>query len=625
MTMLGISRRTVRHAYRLYAGAFVALCLGVVLISTAVTLSGAVEATRRPGLPADQLDQLEGLSALFGVMAGISVFLAMFVVASTFAFMVAARRREVGLLRLIGATPRQVRRMVLGESLLVALVATAAGCGLSTLLAPVLVAALPALGLTSLQLRLPAPGLAWAVAGPCGIGVALLGSWRSSKRASRVPPLAALQEAAIEPRRPGPGQLVVGIVCSGITAAAVVVAGDFDPLGALLTAILLPEITVLGLACFGGLVFPWLAGRLAAPFVRGDVSARLARDQLGASGRTPASIAAPVLAISAIAGSLILTMALTGDWTTAMNRAQLAAPVVVETGGEAGVASRLASAPGLVVFDPRVTLRARVGPEGEHDAVEVVDVQAARRARGLRAVRGRLEDVGPHGVAVTTSYASDSGAGLGHRLRIRVAGNEQLRPVVVAIVPEAPDLYGDVLVARSLLSPAVRLDPPETVFVDPGGVQLIDLLAGTHAQVMTSDAWIGEVDRRTRATNELGLWVLLGPSGLYAGIAIVNAVLMGSTQRRRQLRTLALLGATSAQRRRAALWEAGLVGSAALLLGGAVTAYTGWLVRTAIVRDLPEAPLTLPWPALTAVLATGLGLTLVAAAAGARSEGRGSR
>jgi len=37
-----------------------------------------------------------------------------FVVASTFAFTVAQRRRELGLLRAIGATPRQVRRMATG-------------------------------------------------------------------------------------------------------------------------------------------------------------------------------------------------------------------------------------------------------------------------------------------------------------------------------------------------------------------------------------------------------------------------------------------------------------------------------------------------------------------------------
>jgi putative ABC transport system permease protein len=110
---------------------------------------------------------------------------------------------------------------------------------------------------------------------------------------------------------------------------------------------------------------------------------------------------------------------------------------------------------------------------------------------------------------------------------------------------------------------------------------------------------------------------------VYAGIAIVNAVLMGSTQRRRQRRTLALLGATSDQRRRAAMWEAGLVGVAALLVGCVVVGWTGWLVRAAIDRDLPGAPMTIPWPALTGVLGLCLVLTLVAAAVGPRPPNEG--
>ena len=111
--MLSISRKTVRQTWRPYAGAFVALACGVVLISVAVTLIGAVEKTaRRAGITADEKLQLDDLAAMFGMMSGVALFMAMFVVASTFGFVVASRRRELGMLRLIGATPRQVRRMV---------------------------------------------------------------------------------------------------------------------------------------------------------------------------------------------------------------------------------------------------------------------------------------------------------------------------------------------------------------------------------------------------------------------------------------------------------------------------------------------------------------------------------
>jgi putative ABC transport system permease protein len=95
-------------------------------------------------------------------------------------------------------------------------------------------------------------------------------------------------------------------------------------------------------------------------------------------------------------------------------------------------------------------------------------------------------------------------------------------------------------------------------------------------------------------------------------------VLIGVSQRRRQLRTISLLGATPGQLRRIAVWEAGLVGAAALLAGGAVTGFVAWLVRHAVTRDVPGASMTVPWVPLGAVGATCAGLALLAAFVGSR-------
>ncbi|MEU0453735.1 ABC transporter permease, partial [Streptomyces sp. NPDC006129] len=69
-------------------------------------------------------------------MALLSAFVTVFIVSSTFAFAVAQRRREFGLLRTIGATPRQLKRLVHGEALAVGAVAAAAGALLGVVLAP---------------------------------------------------------------------------------------------------------------------------------------------------------------------------------------------------------------------------------------------------------------------------------------------------------------------------------------------------------------------------------------------------------------------------------------------------------------------------------------------------------
>lgn len=603
--MLALSRRTLRRSWPPYAGAFVALACGITLIATTVDLIAAVDRTLHSDVPASERQRLEDLSALLGTMSGVALFMAVFVVASTFGFVVAARQRELGLLRLVGATPRQVRVMVLGEAAAVAVLAAVAGALLESAATPVLVRVLRAQGLLGGDLDQPAPWLAWSIGAGAGAVVALLGAWRASKRASRVPPAAALREAGLERRRPGVLQAIVGTACLAGPVVLFALVGDVSPLFALVTAILLPEVVVVGLICFGRLIFPWLAGLLARPFVRHDVAARLARDHVRTGARTPAALAAPIVAISAVAGSMIVALSFTADWTTALNRAQLQTPLVVETHGDRRVAPLLAGDPDVAVADPRVVV-------GEH---EVVDVRLAVRARGLHAVRGSLDGLGPDHVAVTETYAADSGHGLGDRVRVRVDG-ETRRPTVAAVVRDAPDLYGDVLLPTELGGRRAARAVPEVVFVDPGAADVEALLAGTDAEVLPVGTWLAAMDDRTREGNELGLWVLLGPAGLYAGIAIVNAVLIGVGQRRAQLRTVALLGATDDQLRRMAVWEAGLVGAAALLTGGAVTAVVGAVTAHAITHDVAGVSLTVPWLPLLAVTALCVGLALLAALVG---------
>ncbi|MFI2708185.1 FtsX-like permease family protein, partial [Nocardioides sp. CER28] len=136
--MLSLSRKSVRSSWAAYAGAFTALTFGIVLIAVTVTMIASVETTTgRAGIGEAERAQLEDLSAMFGFMSTVSLFMALFVVGSTFGFVVATRQRELGLLRLVGATPRQVRRLLLGEASVVALAATVVGGLVATVLGPV--------------------------------------------------------------------------------------------------------------------------------------------------------------------------------------------------------------------------------------------------------------------------------------------------------------------------------------------------------------------------------------------------------------------------------------------------------------------------------------------------------
>ena len=70
----------------------------------------------------------ETLTGLGGSFGGIATLVAVFTAAGTVALSVGQRTREFALLRAVGATPRQIRRAVAAEALLVAPLAGLAGC-----------------------------------------------------------------------------------------------------------------------------------------------------------------------------------------------------------------------------------------------------------------------------------------------------------------------------------------------------------------------------------------------------------------------------------------------------------------------------------------------------------------
>ncbi|MGI5192047.1 FtsX-like permease family protein, partial [Promicromonospora sp. CA-289599] len=167
--MVAHSLMTFRDSWRAYAGAVVALAGGTGLIGLAVNLLGSLGTTSdQAEVTARVRAQLDDLGSLFGFMASVSLFMALFVVASTFGFVVATRRRELGLLRLIGATPWQVRLLLLGEAAVVAVLGTTLGAVLATAVTPLVFAGLDMAGVTPVHLAAPGPGTAWATAAPLG-------------------------------------------------------------------------------------------------------------------------------------------------------------------------------------------------------------------------------------------------------------------------------------------------------------------------------------------------------------------------------------------------------------------------------------------------------------------------
>ncbi len=129
------------------------------------------------------------------VFALVALFVGAFLIFNTFSIIVAQRARELALLRAVGAGRSQVTRSVLGESLVIGLVASVAGLGAGVGLALLLRAALDAGGID-----IPATGLiittrTVVVALALGTIVTVAAAVLPARRASRVPPVAAMRDA----------------------------------------------------------------------------------------------------------------------------------------------------------------------------------------------------------------------------------------------------------------------------------------------------------------------------------------------------------------------------------------------------------------------------------------------
>jgi putative ABC transport system permease protein len=621
MMLLDLSRHTVRTGWAAYAGSVVALFFGVALIGLTVEMMTAVSeyrATLGPG-DSETRTQLDDLTSMLGVMSGFSGFIAIFVVASTFSFVVSSRRRELGLLRLIGATPRQVRRMILGESIIVATVASLAGCVFAHLIAPGVLWLAHSQGITPMRLDGPSFWPTLAIAFPIGVVVALLGARAASRRASRITPIDAMLESAVDRRRLGVGRIVIGVLFLAGAIAMLVTMGEVTGEIVLVLGIFAPEMMVIALVCLGPVLFPALARLIAWPLLAaGDVSIRTARDNVAAAGKRTASLAAPTLAISAIAGSLILTLALAADYDVATNRQLLAAPVVVQGGGS-DASDILQHSDAVRVADASASTEIKlIDQDGVRDpaTVETIDASNAATARGLRADEGSLDALHGRTIAMSRTFTFDSGYDLGDKVTVAFKGQEPMVLRLVAIVNDAPSLHGDLLVP-----PALSRTEPDRWFVVPQPglgdpvAALTAELRGTSAQVTSASSWIAAIDAEMRRNNTFSLWVVLGPAGFYAALAIANTLLMGSLQRKREFIAIRLIGATGRQVRRIVLWESTLVTLASLALGAVTATVVALLIGRSLSAGLDSMPVDVPWTNLGLIGGLCLVIAVVAAVA----------
>lgn len=580
---------------------------------------------RRRAEPDPDGEKLEVAVSLLATTSGLAGFVSIFVVSGTFAYAVAARRREFGLLRTAGATPRQVRRLVLGEALAVGVLASLAGVALGSGLAPPFAHWLARIGFAPSGFT--AHFIFWPVAAAFGVGlfVALLGAWLAARRAGRVRPVEALREAAVDHRPMTLARWLVGFTAIGGSVPLIAVLSGMQSADATAVILLLAMLLIVVCAMFSPLLIPPLVWLLTAPLSASlGAVGMLARHGARAAVRRTAATAAPILVTIGIAGATLAAFGTLEGALQSAARDRIVADAMAVPDAGTGLpdttVAALRAVPGVTaavpVTDSPVYVRGDDSPEnwtGRY--VNGPDLAAVLN---LPLVAGDLADL-----TGTDTIAVPAGSWkVGDTASLWLGDSTPVRLRVVAVLARQLDLTETALLPWALrdghsrpLADAVYLRLAPGASSAPAAAEAT--AAGGGTMIQTRD-YLSAADAEQARTNRLGSIAILGMALVYTGIAIANTLIMATADRARELATLRLSGATPSQVLRMIGVEAVLVTYIGVLLAAVVTAVTVAGMRNGLAGLAPSVPIVVPWPTLggiaLACLVTAVLASLIPAA-----------
>lgn len=617
--MLLLAWSTFRDRWQVFAGAIVTVCLGVALVqSSLLALMASAAPPIPPGLAEAEITAIRdtyGFAVtLLGMQLGLATFVAVFIVSSTFSFAVAQRRTELALLRLTGADRKQVRSLLIGEAVLLGLTGSAMGLVLGLPMLRLQVWMLEYFGFVPPGFEVPWRSWVAVAALATGVLIAVLGVLAASRRAAQVRPLEALRESGKAARVMTASRWVLGLLLtSGGVVLLLVLPGGATTLPVWfiqLTPFIVSVPLVVGFSALAPLIVP-LVGRIFGLVLRGQLG-ELAVANLRSDARRSASTAAPIMVLIAFVASIGTTLASTGEAARQETLNTVEGDLVVTTDRPA--ASELASVDGVELASEETTILFELGLS-EYDEVWyeanlalVADPAGYTSTRDVQATEGDLADLSGAAIAVSPSVTVGGQWQVGSTQQIRVDGVDH-EVEIVALLPTT--VSGALFLLPAEFAPAEAGPWLHIVALaagaDPGEVAARLAEFGT---VATVEQWVSETAAAEEEMTVNIMVVLLGVTMLYTVIAMVNAVVISASDRRREFAVARVTGLRRAQVVRVAFWESQAVVAIGFILGGLAAAASILGVALAIENLIGTAVVSIPW---TLLIGLGVGAVVVIA------------
>ncbi|ONK13419.1 ABC transporter permease [Streptomyces sp. MP131-18] len=554
------------------------------------------------------------LISMGGAIGGTGLLVAVLVVAGTFALTAQQRRRELALLRAVAATPRQVRRLIGREALLVGLAAGLLGALAGLPLAGLLHDRFTALGAvpeTLAPVRSPFPP---AAALPATLLTAWVAARVSARRAARIRPAVALTEAAGIRRGVPLGRLIAGLaaVAGGAVLLAVLSGLRTEPAATPVT-----YLTVLLLCVAVALLGPLLARAafavLGAPLRLSRVPGHLAAHNARAHSRRLAAVITPLTLLVALTGTVVFSQTTLGDAAERQAADGVLADWTVTSEGPGvppGAAQRLREVPGVAAVTEVVHGTVRT-PGLDKYTVQGVTPDGIGATLDPGVTAGSLSRLTADGVAVSEQVADSRGLAPGDELAL-VFGDGTPATLTVVAVYERGLGFGDLTLAHERL--AAHLDNPLADSVLVAGAEadrLTDALADLPGLAVRDGGHTAEVRATRQAANAEVAFLGMGLVLAFTAIASVNTLAMSTADRAAEFALLRRIGTTRRQVLRMLRLESLTVAATAAVLGTAIclatlTAFSSGMTGEAAPSLVPGAHL--------AILAAAAALAMAATA-----------
>ena len=534
------------------------------------------------------------LSTALLSFAFVALLVGAFLIFNTFTIIVAQRTRELALLRCLGASRRQVMTSVLLESLIVAVVASLVGLGLGVLIANGLKALLTGI----LNFDLPTTGTVFLwrtviVSLAVGIVVTVLAALLPARKATRVPPVAALQpETAFAPTHFRKRRIVLGVLVT-LVGVALLLAGLFQNEGNRLVNVGSGAVIVFfGVAILSPLIARPLARLIGWPFAKAfRLPGTLARENAMRNPRRTASTAAALMiGLALVTFVSIFAASIKASTTETLDRT-IAADYILQndtfTPFSPDLATRLADQPELAAV-----VGVRLGAfklNGATKQLIGIDPAAYDRVVKTEVLSGSIADLQSGGLAVKEDVAEANGWTVGERVALQFprGGTQQ---VTVKAIYKDNSVNGDYLLSLADYERfyADQADSQILVQAAPGtdpaaSRAAIDRVLVDFPNVTVRDQAEYKAETARQIDQVVNLfYALLALAVVIALFGIVNTLGLSIFERIRELGLLRAIGATRRQVRSMIRWEAVIIAVLGAVLGLAVGVFFGWTIVRAL-------------------------------------------